>query len=87
MGGKGEQIKDLTVACLEKNKVETAFLDLYVNITQQVTLSVSGPTCAELHLTGYFEPQRETDEEAMFMDGEEEEEEDEIDEDEEEPSK
>ena len=40
-------------------------------------MSVSGAQGAELHLSGYFEPQREMDDEAMFMDGAEEEEDDE----------
>lgn len=43
-------------------------------MSQQVTLSVSGAQGAELHLSGFFEPQREVEDEGMFMDGEEEEE-------------
>ena len=38
-------------------------------------MSVSGAQGAELHLSGFFEPQREMDDEGMFMDGAEDEEE------------
>ena len=44
-----------------------------MNVSQQVVLSVSGPAGAELHLSGFFEPQREGDDEGMFMDGEDDE--------------
>jgi hypothetical protein len=72
--GKGE-IQGLTIATLQKDKVESVALDLYVNVSQQITLTVSGAPGAELHLSGFFEPQREPeDDEGMFMDGEGEEE-------------
>jgi hypothetical protein len=73
MGKQGsETVKDLVIATLQKNKVESVALDLYVNVSQQITLSASGPQNAELHLSGFFEPQREAeDDEGMFMDGEE----------------
>lgn len=69
MGKAGsETIKDLVIATLQKDKVESIALDLYVNVSQQITLSAS----AELHVSGFFEPQREgDDDEGMFMDGEE----------------
>jgi Nucleoplasmin-like domain len=75
----GANLKDLTLATLIKDKVESVALDLYVNVSQQVVLSVSGPQGAELHLSGFFEPQREGDDEGMFMDGEDDEEIDEED--------
>ena len=67
-------MKDLTLATLQKDKVESVSLDLYVNVSQQVVLSVSGAQGAELHLSGFFEPQREGEDEGMFMDGDEEDE-------------
>lgn len=72
--GASGAVENLTLATLVKDKVESVALDLYVNVSQQITLSVAGPTGAELHLSGFFEPQREEeDAEGMFMDGEEEE--------------
>lgn len=50
-------------------------LDLYFNTTQNVTLSVQG--AAELHLSGFFEPNRDEMDEGMFMDAEEEDDEEE----------
>ncbi len=73
LGGKGgDQVQGLTLATLQKDKVESIALDLYVNVSQQITLQVSGAPGAELHLSGFFEPQREDEDEGMFMDGEEE---------------
>jgi len=73
MGKQGQEtVKDLTLATLQKDKVESVALDLYVNVSQQVTLSVSGAQGAELHLSGFFEPQREGEDDGMFMDGGEE---------------
>jgi hypothetical protein len=70
--GKGE-IQNLTIATLQKDKIESVALDLYVNVSQMITLQVSGAPGAELHLSGFFEPQREAeDDEGMFMEGEEE---------------
>lgn len=85
MGKTGaESIKDLVIATLQKDKVESVALDLYVNVSQQITLGVSGAQGAELHLSGFFEPQRDMeDDEGMFMDGEEIDEEEEESEDEE----
>ena len=68
----------MTLATLQKDKVESVALDLYVNVSQQVVLSVSGAPGAELHLSGFFEPQREGEDEGMFMDAEEEDEDEEI---------
>jgi hypothetical protein len=51
-------------------------LDIYVNVSQNVTLSVSG---GEIHLSGFFEPQRDDVDENMFLEDEDEEdEEDEV---------
>jgi hypothetical protein len=50
----GKDIKELTLTTLTKDKVESIALDLYINVTQDVTLSVLGS--GELHLSGFFEP-------------------------------
>lgn len=68
----GKDLKDLTLATLQKDKVETVALDLYVNVSQQVTLAILGQ--GELHLSGFFEPQREEMDENMFDYGEDDEE-------------
>ena len=49
-------------------------LDIYFNITQNVTISAVG---GEVHLSGFFEPQKEELDDDMFLDDEEEEEEEE----------
>ncbi len=53
MASMGKDLKDLTLAVLQKDKIENVALDLYINITQEVVLSVSG---GELHMSGFFEP-------------------------------
>lgn len=72
MATMGKDLKDLTIATLQKDKVDQVALDLYINISQAVTLSVSG---GELHLSGFFEPQRDEMDENMFLDDDEDEEE------------
>lgn len=72
----GKDLKDLTLATLCKDKVETIALDIYINVSQNVTLSISGP--GELHLSGFYEPQRDEMDENMFLDEEEEDEEEEV---------
>ena len=74
LASNGKDLKDLVLATLQKDKVETIALDIYINVTQQLTLSTSG---GELHLSGFFEPQRAEMDEDMFLDGEEDEEEEE----------
>lgn len=49
----GKDLKDLTIATLSKDKVETVALDLYVNVSQAVSLSVVG---GDVHISGFFEP-------------------------------
>ena len=65
----------MTLAVLNKDKNDVQALDLYINASQQITLSVSGP--GELHLSGFFEPAREEMDENMFYDEEEDEDEEE----------
>ena len=74
LASMGKDLKDLVLATLQKDKVETVALDIYINVSQNVQLSVSG---GELHLSGFFEPQRDDVDENMFLDGEDDEEEDE----------
>ena len=50
----GKELKNLTVAVLAPNRHEVQPLDLYLNISQNITLSVVGKN--EVHLSGYFEP-------------------------------
>lgn len=71
----GKDLKNLTLATLQKDKVETVALDIYINVSQNVVLSISG--AGELHLSGFFEPQREEMDDNMFLDEDEEEDEDE----------
>lgn len=75
LASMGKDLKDLTIATLQKDKVDQVALDLYINISQNVTLSVSG---GELHLSGFFEPQRDEMDENMFLDEDDEEEEEEV---------
>ena len=61
--GKGD---DITLASLTKGS-DTAKLDFYINCTQQVTLSVHGGSDkTEVHLSGYFEPNGEDQDDDMF---------------------
>lgn len=71
-----KDVSNLTLATLQKDKLDTQSLDLYFNVSQKVTLSVTGAT--EIHLSGYFEPNREEmdDEGMMFDDADEEDDED-----------
>ena len=73
----GKDLQKLTLATLQKDKVETISLDIYINVSQQVTLSVEG---GELHLSGFYEPQRDEMDEGMFMDEEEDDEEEDVEE-------
>ena len=74
LASDGKEIKDLVLATLHKDKVENVALDIYINITQNLTLSASS---GELHLSGFFEPQRDEVDDGMFMDEDEEEDDDE----------
>lgn len=55
-----------------------ARLDLYINCTQNVTLSVQahGNKLPEIHLSGYFEPKGDELEDEMFYGAEDDEEDD-----------
>jgi nucleophosmin 1 len=58
----GKEMQNLTVAVLSHDK-DTCPLDFYINLSQNVTLSVKGKS--EVHLTGYMEPS--ADEDGMMM--------------------
>jgi nucleophosmin 1 len=76
--GKGD---DITLASLSRTN-DTAKLDFYINCTQQVTLSVHGGNDkTEVHLSGYFEPNGEDQEDDMFYGEEAEEGEEDLEED------
>ena len=68
-------IKDLTLACLQKDKKEVQPFDIYINNSQKLTLTVQGDS--DLHLSGYFEPMSNELDEDMLFDGEDEDEEEE----------
>lgn len=62
---KNAKEAEVIIASLnEKN--EQAVLDLYINCTQNVAIYVKGP--AEVHLTGYFEPKGDEQDDDMFYD-------------------
>lgn len=73
LASDGKEVKDLVLATLHKDKVENVSLDIYINASQNIVLSVSG---GEVHLSGFFEPQRDDVDEGMFMDDDEDEDED-----------
>lgn len=49
----GKELKNHSIAVLSHEKDQQS-LDLYMNIQQNITISVSGKN--EVHLSGYFEP-------------------------------
>ena len=50
----GKDLKGLQIAVLTPERQEVQALDLYLNISQDITISVRGK--GEVHLAGYFEP-------------------------------
>ena len=79
----GKDLKNLNIAVLSPEKNEMISCDLYLNISQDISISCTGKN--EVHLSGYFEPNSGMDEQ-MFGDGlgmeDEEDDEDELSEDE-----
>jgi len=73
-----KEFNNLTVATLQKDKIENLHLDLYVHMSDTVSFKVEGK--AELHLSGYYEHRAELDDDA-FMNPDELEEDDEEDDD------
>jgi nucleophosmin 1 len=59
----GKDLKNLTVAILTPDRQEMQPLDLYLNVSQNITISVTGKN--EVHLSGYFEPNNSLDD-AMY---------------------
>ncbi len=53
LASDGKEVKDLVLATLQKDRVENVSLDIYINVSQNLTLSVSS---GEIHLSGFFEP-------------------------------
>lgn len=63
---KGKE--SFTLACLQKDKVESHSLDLYLTLDQNLTLTVSGK--GEMHVTGYLEIGSDVDsDEEAFIEG------------------
>lgn len=54
MMSMGKELKNLQIAVLNPEKSEFQALDLYLNISQDITISVKGKF--EVHMSGYFEP-------------------------------
>ncbi len=50
----GKDLKNLQIAVLTPEKLDVQALDLYLNISQDITISVKGKN--DVHLSGYFEP-------------------------------
>lgn len=73
----GKELKNLNIAILTPDRVDMQPLDLYLNVSQNITISCSGKN--EVHLSGYFEPNNTMDD-AMYgqedMEDDEEEEDD-----------
>ena len=61
---KGNQT--FTLAVMQRDKIETIFLDLYVRTSQGIKLSLVGK--GEIHVLGYFEPTEEIIEEKNHID-------------------
>ena len=56
----GKELKNLQVAILKESSHEVQSLDLYLNISQDITISVRGKN--DVHLSGYFEPNNSLEE-------------------------
>lgn len=65
------------VLAILSDRNEQTHLDIYINATQQVELTVVGSKTAEIHLSGYFEPKGDEMEDDMFYGGEDDESEEE----------
>ena len=50
----GKELKNLTIAVLKPDVQETQPLNVYFNVSQNITISCHGKN--EVHLSGYFEP-------------------------------
>lgn len=71
---QGKDKSNLTIASLTPNRHEVQPLDLYLNISQNITLNLVGKN--EVHLSGYFEPNN-TMEDQLYGNGMDEDDEDE----------
>jgi len=66
----GKQLKNLNIAVLS-DKCEVQALDLYLNISQDITIAVQGK--GEVHMSGYFEPNNSLEDGMMMGDMEDDE--------------
>lgn len=62
----GKDLKGLQIAVLTPDRNEVQALDLYLNISQDITISVRGK--GEVHLAGYFEPNNSLDDQMYGQD-------------------
>ena len=61
-----KDLKNLVIATLCPNSKDQVSLDIYLNVSQNITISCQGD--GEVHLSGYFEPNN-TIEDQMFGGG------------------
>jgi len=59
----GKELKNLNIAILTPDRQEMQSLDLYLNVSQNITIACTGKN--EVHLSGYFEPNNSLDD-AMY---------------------
>lgn len=62
----GKELKNLILAVLTPGSNEMQNLNLYFNVSQNVTISCQGKS--DVHLSGYFEPNSSMEEEGMYGD-------------------
>lgn len=79
LASSGADVQNVILATLQKDKTDSYALDLYSSVTDDVTLTVQG---GDVHLSGYFEPQKDEGDEGMFFGGDQDEDEDEDEEEE-----
>ena len=74
------ELKNLCIANLQPEKKDQQSLDIYLNVSQNITISTQGKN--EVHLSGYFEPGQNAEDHMLGglpeMDMDDEEEEDDL---------
>lgn len=72
----GKELKNLNIAILTPDRQEMQPLDLYLNVSQNITISCTGKN--EVHLSGYFEPNNSLDDQMYGQEDLEDEDEEEM---------
>lgn len=57
------ELKNLCIANLVPEKKDQQSLDIYLNVSQNITISTQGKN--EVHLSGYFEPGQSAEEQML----------------------